>query len=113
MLVCKVISLLCLMASLFATCPKSTPNGSLLSKLATDCGTFKLLGKRGGTYIQGHDDQCITVVDTNDSLSALSLSNQTTLSATRILGKLRSSRTSTVEKKREKEREKREEREER
>ena len=99
MLLRKVVSLLCVMTSLllFATCPKSTPNGSLLSNLATDSGTFKLLGKRGGTYVLGHANQYITVVDTDDTLSALCLSNQTTLRAIRILANLKSPLRFTVE----------------
>ena len=82
---------------LFATCPKSIPNGALLSKLATDSGTFKLLGKAGGTYILGHEDCYISVVDKDSSLSALHLTNQTTLKATRIVGKFNASRSFTVE----------------
>jgi hypothetical protein len=82
---------------LFATCPKTIPNGALLSKLATDSGTFKLLGKGGGTYILGHEDRYISVVDTDNSLSALHLSNKTTLKATRIVGKFNASRSFTVE----------------
>ena len=99
MLVRKVISLLCLMTSLllFATCPKSTPNGSLISKLATDRGIFKLLAKGAGSYILGHDDRYITVVDADGSLSALCLSNKTTLRATRILANHKSPLRYTVE----------------
>jgi hypothetical protein len=99
MLVRKVISLLCFMTSLllFATCPKSTPNGSLISKLATDRGIFKLLAKSAGSYILGHDDRYITVVDADDSLSALCLSNQTTLRAIRILDNHNSPLRFTVE----------------
>ena len=82
---------------LFATSPKTTPNGSLLSKLATDCGTFNLLAKGGETYVLGHDDRYITVVDADDSLSALCLSNQTTLRAIRILANLKSPLRFTVE----------------
>ncbi len=93
MLLRTVISLICLMAShfLFATCPKTIPNGALLSKLATDSGTFKLLGKTGGTYILGYQDRYISVVDNDNSLSALNLSNLTTLKAIRILGKINAS----------------------
>jgi hypothetical protein len=82
---------------LFATCPKSTPNGSLISNLATDRGTFKLLAKCAGSYVLGHDDRYITVVDADDSLSALCLSNKTTLRATRILANLKSPLRFTVE----------------
>jgi hypothetical protein len=82
---------------LFATCPKTIPNGALLSKLATDSGTFKLLGKTGGTYILGYQDRYISVVDNDKTLSALTLSNLTTLKAIRILGKINASRSFTVE----------------
>jgi hypothetical protein len=82
---------------LFATCPKSFPNGALISKLATDSGTFKLLGKAGGTYILGYEDRYISVVDNDNSLSAVPLSNLTTLKATRIVSKLNASRSFTVE----------------
>ena len=82
---------------LFATCPKSTPNGSLLSNLATDRGTFKLLAKSAESYILGHNDQYITVSDTDKSLSALWLSNKTTLRATRILANHKSPLRFTVE----------------
>ena len=94
-----VINLICLMAShlLFDTCPKSIPNGTLISKLATDSGTFKLLGKGGGTYILGHEDRYISVVDNDNSLSALQLTNLTTLKATHIVAKFNASRSFTVE----------------
>jgi hypothetical protein len=83
---------------LFDTCPKSIPNGTLISKLATDSGTFKLLGgKAGGTYILGHEDRYISVVDNDNSLSVLHLSNLTTLKATRIVSKFNASRSFTVE----------------
>jgi hypothetical protein len=82
---------------LFATCPKNIPNGSLISKLATESGTFKLLGKTGGTYVLGHEDRYISVVDNDSSLSALHLSNLTTLKATRIVDKFNASRSFTVE----------------
>ena len=95
-----VVSLICFMSShlLFATCPKSFPNGALISKLATDSGTFKLLGgKGGGTYILGHEDCYVSVVNIDNSMSALHLTNQTTLKATRIVGKINASRSFTVE----------------
>ena len=99
MLVRKIVSLFCLMNSLllFSTCPKSTPNGSLISNLSTDRGTFKLLAKSARTCILGHNDRYITVVDTDSSLSGLCLSNQTTLKAIRILANLKSPLRFTVD----------------
>ncbi len=41
----------------YSSRPKSNPNGSLISNLATDRGTFKLLAKSARTYIIGHDDR--------------------------------------------------------
>jgi hypothetical protein len=97
----KVLSLFCFMLMnsllLFSTCPKSTPNGSLISNLATERGTFKVLAKSARTYILGHHGRYITVVDTENCLSALCLSNQTTLRAIRILANLKSPLRFTVD----------------
>jgi hypothetical protein len=97
----KVLSLFCFMLMnsllLFSTCPKSTPNGSLISNLATERGTFKVLAKSARTYILGHHGRYITVVDTESCLSALCLSNQTTLRAIRILTNLKSPLRFTVD----------------
>jgi hypothetical protein len=82
---------------LFSTCPKSIPNGTLISNLATDRGTFKVLAKSARTYILGHNDRYITVVDTDNSLSALDLSNQTTLRVIRIIANLKSPLRFTVD----------------